>query len=140
MDDPTIFSQNDYVCIEEECVKITDTPNGARDITRAQVDHNGNATIADEHEDGVFVRERGGTEIMTHDFDGSDYLAGISISSERGFWAILEVDGEQGEMKTADSKYPVVDFVWPRHQPAAATWKVLVWATETRQFWGSMYN
>ncbi len=140
LDDPDIFDQNDYASIEGEGLKITDADTNPRQITRAQVDHNGNATSATAHLAGVFVRERDGAEVLTYDFGGSTYFAGAYVHGERSFWAALEVDGVIGPVKMCSTQIPYIEFMFPRYIPSAATWKILVWSTETRQFWAGFYN
>jgi len=140
LDDPAIFPQDAYVSIEEECAKITDAPNGARSITRAQADHNGNSTDADSHKDGCYVRDRAGAEVLSHAFDGGTSWAGAFVYGERGFWAALEVNGVIKPVKMCDTAFPYLEFPFPRYTPAGATWKILVWTTETRQFHAGFYN
>lgn len=140
LDDPDIFAQNSYVSIEEECVKVTDADTNPRTITREQADHNGNATTADDHAAGCFLRDRDGAEVLTYDFDGDTYFAGAYVHGERGFWVALEVDGVIKPVKMCDTAIPYLEFTFPRYKPAEATWKILVWTTETRQFWAGFYN
>lgn len=140
LDDSSIFAKDTYVSIESECVKITDAANGARSITRAQADHNSNSTDADSHAEGCYVRDRDGAEVLSYDFDGSTYFAGAYVHGERGFWAAFEVDGDIKSLKMADTAFPYLEFAFPRYKPAEATWKILVWTTETRQFHAGFYN
>ena len=142
LDDPDIFAQNSYVSIEEECVKITDADTNPRAITRAQADHNGDSTSADDHAIGCSVRDRDGAEVLSsgEEIDGDTYLAGVYVHGERAFWAALEVDDVIGPVKMCSTEVPYIEFMFPRYKPAAKTWKILVWTTETRQFWAGFYN
>jgi len=142
LNDDDVFAINTYAIIDAETVKITDADDSSdRDITREQSDHNSNATSATAHESGAWVRLQGGaTELLTYEFDGSTYFAGFNIRSERGFWWSLEVDSTIVDTGFVDSSVPFYTEVRPRSTPAAGTWKILVWASETRVFHGKIFN
>ena len=135
VDDPSIIQANDYLVIESEVVKATSGGSNPISITRAQDNGEGQQTTADSHTAGCFVRKRGGTEILQHTFNGSEWLSQVRVSGERQFWVGIEIDGDIEYFEAVANEELAAVFPFPRYQPANnMVIKVLIWTTETRQF------
>ncbi|KKL84182.1 hypothetical protein LCGC14_1967320, partial [marine sediment metagenome] len=78
--------------------------------------------------------------LLSYAFDGDTYFAGVAVRSERAFWWSLEKGSEIIDTGLASSEKPWIDLLFPKYKPDSATWKLIVWATQTRVFWGSFFN
>jgi len=131
------FALNAYVVIGEEKLKITavgDTPGNPATVTRAQ-----GGTSDVEHIAGETVLLFGGTDILSHTWDGDDYANIIKVSANVEIeWCLVVNDTEYPHQVTSPQK--LSDFEpFGSYQPTNnQVWKIRVWTMKDKltRAWG----
>ena len=86
----TVFSPGQTVRLGEE--KIT-LGSSSDNLTFTGCTRGAGGTTDADHAAGQEVLDSGGTELLSHTFDGSTYLSAVRLSANVQFTAGIEVDG-----------------------------------------------